>query len=403
MEPDNSEANYQAAALLMWKQRYQRSLEHIAKLDAKARSQIGAEALICADEAGLGNKEATDRAAALMAANTDLTEEEVGLVLPALRAAHRADLLEKICRAADARQPLSVSGLRMLGLAQEAEGRLEQARATLERVFAADISAVSPLVDLARIALTSKDYQGALGYLAHARELQPTDPSLPYEFGVICLKLNLLGEARKAMAEAVQLAPENPEYNLGMGTLSSLAQDASSALPYLEKYHQLRPSDATGTLALGTTYFRVKDFDAASAWLKQAANDPRTAASAQYYLGRISRQIGKLDEAIGHLLQSAALKPDQPEVLAELGGVYVQMRKYAAAERQLDLAIKMDPGSYSANFALLQLYARTGDSRREGQAKRFDAIKDKDEEQYRETMRVIEIRSQGDPKGNALK
>jgi hypothetical protein len=30
-------------------------------------------------------------------------------------------------------------------------------------------------------------------------------------------------EARKAMAEAVKMEPDNPEYNFGMGTISSFA------------------------------------------------------------------------------------------------------------------------------------------------------------------------------------
>jgi hypothetical protein len=41
---------------------------------------------------------------------------------------------------------------------------------------------------------------------------------------------------------------------------------------------------------------------------------------------------------------------------------------------------------------LLQLYARTGDPRREQQSKRFDEIKGKDEEHYQEMMRTIALR-----------
>jgi hypothetical protein len=40
------------------------------------------------------------------------------------------------------------------------------------------------------------------------------------------------------MDEAVKLSPDNPEYNFGMGTVSSFAQDATQqGLPYLQKYH----------------------------------------------------------------------------------------------------------------------------------------------------------------------
>jgi tetratricopeptide (TPR) repeat protein len=397
MEPSNSEANYQSAALLMWTLSYQRSLEHLAKLSNEDRTQIGAEMLLCADEVGLGHKEAADHVAAALAANPELTEQDLMEILPALHAGHRADLVETILAAADGRHPLSAEGLRMEGLAQEAEGKLTQARATLERAFANDPASVVVLVDLSRVAEVAKDYQGALGYVAHARDLQPKDASLPYQFGAICLRLNLAGEARKALGEAVKLDPENPQYNFAMGIVSSYAQDPAEALPYLEKYHALRPADASGILELGKTYFRTNDFETASTWMKQAANDIDVgmAASAHYYLGRIARRQDRLDEAAAQLMQSRALKPDQAEVLAELGQVYVEMKKYPEAERELDRAVQLDAENYTANFGLLQIYTRTGDMRREEQLKRFRAIRDKNEEQYREMVRAIEIHPQG--------
>ena len=395
-EPANAEANYEAATLSMWSQNYQRSFEYLEKLTPEARRQVGAESLICADEAGLGHKEAVNRAAASLIANPDLAEQDAMTVLPVLRSSGRADLVESIFATVAERHPLSPAGLRVMGLAQEAEGKLEQARATMERAFIADSTDVGPLIDLTRIAEAANDHVGALGYLAHARDLQPKDASLAYEFGAICLKLGLLEEARRAMGEAVKLTPDNPEYNFGMGIVSSFAQDPTEALPYLEKYHALRQDDAPGILALGTTYFRAKDFGTASKWLKQAVNNTNTAADAHYYLGRIARQEGQLDEAIAQLRESATLKPDQPAVLAELGLVYTQMKKYGDAEKQLDRAIALEANNYAANFGLLQLYARTGDSRREEQSKRFDAIKQENEEQLRDALRVIEVHSQAE-------
>jgi thioredoxin-like negative regulator of GroEL len=72
------------------------------------------------------------------------------------------------------------------------------------------------------------------------------------------------------------------------------------------------------------------------------------------------------------------------------------MKKYGDAEKQLDRAIALEENNYAANFGLLQLYARTGDSRREEQSKRFDAIKQGNEEQLRDTLRVIEVHSQAE-------
>ena len=274
---------------------------------------------------------------------------------------------------AAARAGLSSQGLRTLGLAQEAEGKLDLARATLENAFAADTRSVVLLEDLSRVAQAAEDYKGALGYIAHARDLEPDNAHLAYEFGSICAKMGLLGESRKAIAEALKVDPENADYNLGMGTVVSF----SSTVPgnsYLIGIGR-NTSDPAGMLILGEAYYRGRDFDSATAWLKRAVPHASTAAEARFYLGKIAHQENRLDEAIAELNQSLALRPGQPEALAELGQIAVTRREFSQASDFFDRAIKLDPDNYGANFGLLQLYARTGDPRRGQQSKRFDDIK----------------------------
>jgi tetratricopeptide (TPR) repeat protein len=395
LDPASDEAHYQVATIHYWNKGYRASLEYLHKLSAQARQKIGAEALLCADLAALGHRQETDEAARTLAANPDLTEQDVNISLPALRAARRADLVEWLLNAAAKQEALSVDGLRVLGLAQEAEGKLQLARVTLEAAFAADSKSAEILEDLTRIAKAAGDNEGALGYLAHARELQPTKADLPYEFGVICVRLGLYAEARKAITEALRLDPDNGEYNLGMGLVVSFSEDPSQSLTYLARYHALRPQDPEGLLALGAANFRAKDYEASLVWLKQAVSSDKTAADAHFYLGRIARVEGRLDEATTELKWSLALRPDQPETLAELGQISIQLHDFDHATTYFDQALHKDPESYAANFGLLQLYARTGDSRRENQSHRFDEIKNIKDERDRQMMRVIEIRPTG--------
>ncbi len=392
IEPSNDEAKYQLATIFAWDHSYRRSLDYLESFGEEARKKVGPEALRCFDEAALGHSEGAFKAATALAANPNLTEEDAMVCLPVLRTARRADLIEMILAAAAGHQPLSAAGLRILGLAMEAEGKPQQARATLESAFAADSKSVAILVDLTRVAESANDHKGALGYLAHARELQPDDASLAYEFGAICLKMDLYGEGRKAIAEAVKLAPGDPTYNYELGVIASMGNDPSEALPYLNKFHSLRPQDAAGILALGVAYFRAKDYDSALKWLKQAIPGKATAADAHFYLGRIASQEGRLDEATREFKQSLSMRPDSADVLAQLGQVYLANRDYSQATPCFEHAIQLDPDNYAANFGLLQLYARTGDERRERQSKRFDEIKDKREQRDREMMRTIEIR-----------
>jgi tetratricopeptide (TPR) repeat protein len=392
LQPANDEAHFQAATIYFWNKEFQFSLDQLAKLSSESHSRVGAQTLLCADNAALGERRATDDAVQALAANPDLSEPDADTCIPPLRTARRADLIDTLLTAVQTRQALSPAGLRILGLAQEAEGQLQLARSTLEKAFAAKEASVEVLEDLARVARAANDNQAALGYLAHARDLAPNNAALPYEFGAVCVRMGLYAEARKAIAEALRLDPDNAEYNLGMGIVVSFSADPSQSFPFLTRYHALRPKDPEGVLALGTANFRAKDYDAASRWLTEAVSNQKTAADAHYYLGRIARQEGRLDEATAHLKQSLALKPDEPDTLAELGQISLQAHDFEHAAAYFDQALRNDPDNYVANFGLLQLYARTGDARREQQSQRFEEIKNLKEERERQMMRSLEIR-----------
>ena len=399
IEPKNAEANYQAAILLMRGGRFQASLEHLSRLEAEQRASTGVRLAQCADEAGLHHDtQASDLTNALIA-DSQLTEEDGALIFPALQSARRADLIEQIYGAIDRQHPLSAAGLRVLGLAEEANNKLDAARATLERAFTADAGSIQLLLDLARVAEEAKDDRGALGYLAHARALDPANPLLPYKFGLICARMNLFVESRKALEESVKLGPESADANFSLGTVLSFDEDPLGALPYLQKYLSLRPGDPAGALALGTAYFRAKDLDNAQLWFAKATKGAQTGAYAHYFLGRIARRKGSFDVALAELSESLRMNSGDAEVHAELGQLLIQMDRTAEAEHELNAAVSLNPDSYAANFGLLQLYARTNDSRRSEQEKRFKEIKEKNDQDSKDRMRAIEIDPAGDKAG----
>jgi len=392
LEPASDEAHYNLANIYLWQKQYQLSISQLEKLSLASRKQVGAEALLCADTAWLGKRDETEIAVGELAGNPDVTEDDANICLPALKQARRADLIEQLFRQVGDHGKLSTESMRTLGLALEANGKLKDARTTLESAFQSNNQSVLILQDLARVARAAKDNEGALGYLAHARDLAPNDPKLPYDFAAVCLRLHLLGEARKALEDAVRIAPNNPDSNFALGLVVSYSADPTQALQYLNRFHQMRPKDPEGLLALGRANYAAKDYDRAAEWLKQATVSPQTSAEARLYLGRIARQEGHLEVALVELNRSLALNPKQADALSELGQINLLQRNFRQAYERFQAALSVEPENYTANFGLLQLYARTGDPRREAQSKRFDALKDEKEQQEREMMRAIEIR-----------
>jgi tetratricopeptide (TPR) repeat protein len=393
-DPKNAEANYQSATLLLEQGQYRDSLDHISRLPEESQTSAQALSILCADYAGLGDRRQTNDAATRLLADPNFSELDVQQALLGLGKGKRDDLIVSLLENLEKRQPLPPTLLGELGRAYEGTGRLGEARATLERASAstAESFTVGSLLQLARIARKQKDYQGALGYLAHARDLAPNNAGIHYYFGLVCLDLNLVAEARTSFEKAVQIEPQNPDYNYAMGVTSTFRHDPGEAVPYFEKYLKLRPQDLRGKLALGTALFQAKDYDAAVPRLQEAARIPETATTAHYYLGAIALQERRLDEAHNELELALKSKPDYADALAELGQYYLIQKDYLQAEKKIRRALEIDQDHYSANFYLLTLYTRTGDARQAAQSNRFDDLKKLLAERMQEFLRIVEVR-----------
>jgi tetratricopeptide (TPR) repeat protein len=391
-ESNNEEANYQSAVLLLQQGEFKDSFDHVSHLSPQNQGSSQVLSLFCADCAGLGNRRATEDLAARLAAASDLSEPDVRQALMGLIPAKWDDLVVTLVEALQKRQDLSPALLQTLGLAYERIGKLAEARVTLEKSFTEGPTSVPVLLDLMRIARRQKDFQGALGYLAHAREIDTGNASVHYYFGLVCVDLNLLAEARNSFEAAVKLGPQNPDYNYAMGAASAFQRDPAEALPYFEKYIKLKPQDPRGKLAMGAALFRAKDYEHATPWLKLSAKIPATAARSHYYLGAIALEERRLDEAFAELQEALKYKPAFADALAELGQYYMMRREYKQAEYQIQLALKLEPEHYAANFYLLTLYTRTKDPRQQEQTKRFDQLKTRLAEKNQEFLRIVEVR-----------
>jgi tetratricopeptide (TPR) repeat protein len=396
-EPANQEANYQSAMLLTQQGDFKKSLDHLLLLSPENQNSAQTLSLSCADYAALGNRQATDDAAAKLLSTPDFSEADARQALLGLTPAKRDDLIVVLLEGLQKRQPLPPALLQTLGLAYERMNRMAEARAALEKSFEQGKPSVGLLVELTRIARLQKDYQAALGYLGHARELEPENATLHYYFGVVCLDLNLVAEARNSFEKAVKLEPENPEYNYAMGAASAFRHDPAEAVPYFEKFLKLKPRDPRGKLAMGAALFRAKDYDAAAPWLKEAAAIPETATKAHYYQGAIALEEGRLEEGFAELQKALKEHTDYVDALAELGRYFLMRKDFQQAENQLQHALKIQPDHYTANFYLLMLYTRTKDPRQEAQAKRFEELKNLLAEKTQEFLRTVNVRPVATP------
>jgi len=389
--PDDREANYQSAVLLMQKGLYAVSLQRLVQLPAEAQEHSQALSVRCGDYAGLAQRNKAARVVDQMLRSADLAEADVTSILPILATRSNTPLALKLLQGLVSRHLASFDSLRGLGSLYEGAGRLDEARNVLEAAAQLQPNSVPTLLELARVANRQKDATGALGFLAHARELEPNNASIHFFWGIICIDQNLWEEAYESLKKAVALDPSNANYNYAMGVVTMQRINAGESIPYLQKYCQLKPHDPHGRLALGAAYFNSDEEEQAEKVLS-VSNDSQTAAVANFYLARIADHQGRTSEAIQHLELAVKAHPRYADAYAELGIIHLKQREYLQAEEALHAALKLDPDNYLGNQTLTILYQRTNNPKAEEQKMRFKQVKQEKDQQAKEFMRMIEIR-----------
>jgi tetratricopeptide (TPR) repeat protein len=238
--PKHVEARFQSATLLQIRGEFDRSLEELERLPAADQERPAVIALRLADHAGKGDHEKADQAAEVLLQRAGVTELDLRSVLPALAEHNREDLAIRLLETMRARGWTSADDLRRLGLLHEEAGDLALGRE-------ARPEGVTLLLDLARVAHKQGDLRGALGYLAHARSLEPDNPYVHFSFGMVCVDMDLGAEAYDSLKEAVRLDPDNPSINYAFAAVALHRKDPSEAIPYFRKYAELKPEDPRGT------------------------------------------------------------------------------------------------------------------------------------------------------------
>lgn len=392
LEPANLEARYQSAVVCQALGRYQDSLGHLSRLPPEARRRAQAIAVALGNYAAVGNKAGAREAARDLLASSDVTEADVQQVLPLLHEHGHADLAIALLEGLERRGLASTETQARLAALHEDAGNLSEARKRYEAAARARPNQLQPLLDLARVAYKQRELEAALSYLAHARDLDPSNAGLHFFFGVVCAELELPLEAKRSLQRAVELGPDNVYHHYALGAVLLYERDTSQAVPHLRKYLERHPGDPRGRFLLGVAYFYAGQFDAARKELEAAAGDPATSARARYFLGRLARQQNRLDEAEAELKAAIEADPKFADAYAELGLVYIRRKEHEQAEGVLARALALDPDNYLANQNLLMLYQRTRDPRAESQAERFQQVQQKRSEKERLLLRTIEVR-----------
>src|SRR6185503_353160 len=243
-------------------------------------------------------------------------------------------------------------GFAMLGLATLAENPKSWSDAIAHAQQGAFLDPTNPLVNTAvgKIFEASGQYEQAAG--AYRKALAADNSFAPARLALIQAELNrgnreaALAEAKKAGAEM----PTSPEIQLLIGEMAIRSNDASAAIPALEKATKGLPGNADGWALLGRAYHFLRCYDEAAeseeglAVLQKVTTSPGYKDAAGWVnLGWIYRNMNRADESIAAYKKGLELDPKQEQAALGLGWAYSYTKKYDEAIKAYEQAIQIDP------------------------------------------------------------
>jgi len=199
-----------------------------------------------------------DRVAVLQTLN------EVEKLISQRSYARAAQLMQQGLR----QDPSNPLGLLYLAVAYEGKGQLEQAVQVYEHAIALKLGTDQTYSRLGKTYLRLHELDKAVGALASATELNPTDTDNLRNLGTAYLELGRVDEAEKAF-KAITL--QNERYAAawnGLGLVAVRRGDAQTARRNFEKAIELAPDEVEPLLNLGVLYQKIGDRQQAVRYLE---------------------------------------------------------------------------------------------------------------------------------------
>jgi Flp pilus assembly protein TadD len=179
-----------------------------------------------------------------------------------------------------------------------------------------------------------------------ATELDPDSADSFLSLGQAYLEAREYGSAIKPLKRAVELKPDMLPAHQLLGYSLLIQGYAAEAIPHLERAHE--------TSALGIAEVEAGNLKEAVTHLQEALAQRPNDPDLLYYLGRASGLLSK--QAIDTLV---AGYPDSPRAHEAMGENYFVLRQMPQAEREFLAALKLRPDTPEVHLELGDVYAKS--------------------------------------------
>jgi Flp pilus assembly protein TadD len=187
----------------------------------------------------------------------------------------------------------------------------------------------------------SGDQAGAAASFEALLRLDPNDLAAIDYLGWAALRKGKAEEAEARFRRALEVQPNGPETRRGLAH-SLDAQKKSEAAEAYRGYLDLQPDDSEARVRLIHLLVEQKENDAALAELDRLDAGKQPTLESLRLRADIQIAGKKWDDAIATLEHALALAPNDAQLHGGVGRIFLEKRDFAAAEKELRMALGMD-------------------------------------------------------------
>jgi tetratricopeptide (TPR) repeat protein len=257
----------------------------------------------------------------------------------------------------------------MLGAAQSAKevfdgavkalaaGDTEAAERGFQAVLRQEPRNIAALSNLGVIYSRTSRSDQAIAVYNRALEASPDDKAILLNLGLVYLRQEDHAKALPLFSRVVALDPQHLQARQLVAVCRAYLGQLEPAIHDLEALRAAAPQDDGILFLLGFAYLKNQQPEKAKP-IFEAMLEAAGPAKAQFLIGRANYEATMFPQAEQSFLEVLQVDPQFPGVHLELGRVYICLRQTDDAIRELQLAMKDNPGD--ANYFLGGLLVQDG-------------------------------------------
>lgn len=243
-----------------------------------------------------------------------------------------------------------------LGCAYEASGRAELALRSFVRAAEMNSGNADVWSAIGNLHLKENRLKEAEKAIARALDLAPDHQRALFLKGLIHERRSHNASALKCLKKAARAGGQDPEVELHIAQALSRSDRPLNAIKSCEAVLRLQPSSLPALLLLASQHERLGNLDEAEQALKRALGVSPGSSEPHLALARLYERRGALDNAIEYYYRTLSLDPSNAGAHFELGALLARRGHALEADISFRQALEFDPSQSQAATALAALH-----------------------------------------------